>query len=66
MPRSTCIKCGDSRFEAVEKADISGAVKKYIFIQCAGCGGVVGVQDFFHVPTMLENLARKLGVDVHK
>lgn len=40
MVASTCLRCGQSRFEEVEH---TMGKSTYVVIQCAGCGGVVGV-----------------------
>ena len=31
------------------------------FIQCASCGGVVGVMDYYNIGQLLHDLANKLG-----
>jgi hypothetical protein len=37
---------------------------KYMFIQCAGCGGVVGVVDYFNIGHMLQKLGKALKIDL--
>ena len=47
---STCIKCGEEdQFEVVLKESIPGANYKLAFVQCARCGGVVGVLDYYNI-----------------
>jgi hypothetical protein len=66
MPQSRCPnpKCSSSQFELQLKDDIAGQIKKMFFVQCSGCGTVVGVTDYFDVPTLLDNLAKKLNVNI--
>lgn len=45
---STCVKCGGSFFEIVEKEPIKSNYK-LIFVQCSTCGGVVGVLDYLNI-----------------
>ena len=46
MPVSTCVKCGEQyHFEVVLKESIPGTHYDLAFVQCARCGGVVGVLD---------------------
>lgn len=59
---STCIKCGGTSFELKVQDKIKGARFKYSFIQCASCGGVVGVTEFFNTAGMLDLIAKKLGI----
>ncbi len=61
MARSSCPKCEGTTFEMVEKNDVRNSTFKVMFIQCASCGAVVGTTDYFHVPTLLNSLATKLG-----
>ena len=50
MAVSTCIKCGEeNQFEVVLKESIPGANYKLAFVQCARCGGVVGVLDYYNI-----------------
>lgn len=44
MAVSTCISCASTQFEA-NTTTVHGTKSKVIFIQCAQCGGVVGVLD---------------------
>ena len=52
MATSSCPKCGQHRFEIKENGP-SGGAYKLMFVQCASCGTVVGVQDFYNVGAML-------------
>jgi hypothetical protein len=63
MAASTCVKCGGHSFELMEN-EPSGAKFKFYFVQCSSCGGVVGVLSVRHIPTMLDKLGTKLGVDL--
>jgi hypothetical protein len=64
MATSTCVKCDGSTFEMVEQKHIRGTAWKWMFIQCTGCGGVVGVVDYFNVGAALQKIAAKLGVNL--
>ena len=64
MALSTCTKCGWNSFEAVEKDGILGSNYKKIFIQCAKCGGVVGVTDYWNIGALLVKICDKLGISV--
>lgn len=61
MANSTCIKCGTSRFE-LKQANISGASFIMYFVQCANCGGVIGVVEASNISAKIDKLAKKLGV----
>jgi hypothetical protein len=63
MAQSTCIKCGSTRFEKVLNTP-SDSTYKHHFIQCSGCGGVVGVVEFYDIGALLHLLARKLDVEL--
>ncbi len=54
MAVSTCVKCGNTTFEAREAA-ISGSNFLSYFIQCTSCGGVVGVQEEANIGSTLKN-----------
>lgn len=55
MARSTCTKCGSSSFEGVESAP-KGLGVSVLFVQCAQCGGVVGVNDLQNTPDLVTAL----------
>lgn len=60
MARSTCPKCDSTRFE-VAVAEPKDSRFKVNFVQCASCGAVVGVMDYYNVPSLLDKIAAKLG-----
>jgi hypothetical protein len=61
MARSTCVKCGNGRFEIVE-TPVIGSEYRLTFVQCQSCGGVVGVTEYYNIGARLEILAKKIGV----
>lgn len=61
MAVSTCVKCGAKTFELKEIEPRDSQYKFFAF-QCASCGGVVGIVDYHHLPTMLRKIAKKLGL----
>lgn len=61
MANSKCIKCDSTRFE-LKQANISGASFILFFVQCASCGGVVGVVEASNIGAKIDGLAKKLGV----
>ena len=66
MAVSTCMKCGGYDFEIVTKENVRNAVSKIRFVQCAHCGGVVGVQERDDNNMLIEALAQKLGVSLRR
>ena len=64
MAISKCIKCDSTRFEMVLKDGITGSQYKMCFIQCAACGGVVGVADYYNTGSALQKIAAKLGISL--
>jgi excinuclease UvrABC ATPase subunit len=63
MAYSNCVKCNNSSFEMVE-ASPSKSNFKLMFIQCARCGGVVGVVDYYNIGNLIYKLAKKLKIDL--
>jgi hypothetical protein len=61
MVESTCLKCGCHKFEVVENVPANSKFK-FLFIQCSGCGGVVGVMDYYNVGQEIQNLKKKFGI----
>lgn len=61
MATSACPKCGNTSFES---KDHTPQTSNFIvtFIQCAACGTVVGVMDYYNIGGLLQTLAKKLGV----
>jgi hypothetical protein len=65
------VKCGDLSFELVEAA-VADAEYSLYFVQCAMCGGVVGVQEFNNIGAMLaeqnealRRIGRALSIDIN-
>jgi hypothetical protein len=57
MPVSTCAKCGEQdQFEVVVKGSMPGAPGKIAFVQCARCGAVVGVLDYYGIEQRTKDL----------
>lgn len=65
MAQSTCIKCGSNTFEMVEREPRKSAIKCN-FVQCADCGGVVGVVDYYNTAQLLYKLAAGLKIDLDR
>lgn len=61
MAMSTCIKCGGHSFEVVEKEPTKASFKM-MFVQCSGCGGVVGVTEFYNIGALIHKLAKALHI----
>lgn len=67
MVRSTCPKagCDNHSFELAE-ASINGAKYKMYFVQCARCGTVVGVTEYYNLGARIDTLAKKLNVNLDR
>lgn len=63
MATSKCASCGSFMFETKEVTP-SNSNFKLTFVQCAMCGGVVGVLDFFNIGQLIHDLARKLRISL--
>ena len=65
MASSTCTKCGNTQFELKE---VSPRESSFIlnFIQYTGCGGVIGVIDFYNIGELIHQLANKLNVPLNR
>lgn len=63
MAQSTCpnAQCKGHSFEIIEYEPIGGKFKAN-FIQCASCGTVVGVQEFYNTGVLIHQLAQKLNI----
>lgn len=59
MASSTCIRCGHPAFEMMESA-IKGLRFKRDFLQCAECGGVVGVIEADNLNARLDAIEDRL------
>lgn len=57
MAVSKCGRCECKSFEMVQQDAVAGSRFKLQFVQCAGCGAVVGVTTYEHVPSMLNSLS---------
>lgn len=60
MAMSSCPKCGNGHFEMKEHSP-KGSQFKIMLIQCASCGTVVGVTDFYNIPSLLGKIAARMG-----
>ncbi len=65
MATSTCPKCTSTSFE-MKTGEPRGSRMKVMYVQCFSCGAVVGVVDYFDTATMLDKIAKKIGVDIFK
>jgi len=63
MATPTRIKCGSTIFEMREHSP-KGSKFVLSFIQCASCGGVVGVMDVISIADGLYKIAEKVGVEL--
>lgn len=61
MAQSTCIKCGNGRFELKEQ-EPERSNYKYQFVQCTNCGGVVGVVEYLNNGALLNQIKERLGI----
>ena len=61
MPQSKCPSCSGTRFETTVN-EPRGSKVKVVFVQCAGCGTVVGTTDFYQMPRLLKKIADRLGI----
>jgi excinuclease UvrABC ATPase subunit len=61
MAQSTCIKCDNHSFE-LKELKVAQANFKLFAVQCSSCGGVVGIQEYMNIGSMLhkQNQALKL------
>ena len=59
MTDSNCIKCGGASFEAVE-VEPQGIERALLAVQCADCGGVVGVVEKADLTSMFHQQNRAL------
>lgn len=59
MALSKCVKCNSMKFEH-KIAEPAGSRFKLAFIQCAACGGVVGVMDYYNIGAQITGLEKRL------
>ncbi len=52
MATSSCVKCSGTRFE-LKELNVSGSKFRLMAVQCASCGGVVGVQEAYNAGGLL-------------
>jgi MinD superfamily P-loop ATPase len=57
MANSACARCQNQSFE-LQEAIVSGANRKLVFVQCAGCGAPVGVVESHALSHQQEQDAR--------
>jgi hypothetical protein len=60
MAISTCVKCNGHHFE-VKEAEPNNAKYKQVFVQCAGCGAVVGVVPYYDPGVVSKDNQQALG-----
>jgi hypothetical protein len=53
------MKCGYNVFELVESSPL-GSNFKFLFLQCAKCGGVAGALDYLNIGSVLTEQSRIL------
>lgn len=63
MANSACPKCDSNLFEIKDCHKVEGTQNVIKFIQCSSCGAVIGTHDKYNIPTLLEKLADKLGIN---
>ena len=59
MASSTCVRCGHHAFEMTESS-VGGLRFKRDLLQCAGCGGVVGVIESDNLNGRLDAIEKRL------
>lgn len=61
MALSSCPKCHKTEFDLAEKQlRGNGYTTKVLFVQCASCGAVIGVLDYFNATHILREIEAKL------
>lgn len=56
MAASSCPKCDSHTFETTVETP-TGSHYKLLFVQCAMCGAVVGVMDYYNIGAVLGDIA---------
>lgn len=59
MALPSCVKCGGHIFEVAE-LKASGARYRLLSVQCASCGGVLGVMDYLNTGAQTESIRATL------
>ena len=62
MAKSSCPKCSNKTFEMKENDHVQGSKYTLMFIQCSGCGAVVGITDNCNIVLILKKISEKLGI----
>ena len=63
MAVSSCPKCGNHTFEAVQNEPKNSNFQLW-FIQCSSCGCVVGTHENVLISSMILDLAKKLNIEL--
>lgn len=63
MAISKCPRCEGTRFE-MKEANVKDSRFKLTFAQCAACGTVVGVMDYYNIGNAIHKLADGLHIDI--
>ncbi len=66
MATSTCPKCNSTSFELKTNDNVKGTNYKLSFIQCADCGAVVGVLDYYNLGSLIKKFAEKQGFNLDR
>lgn len=68
MALSVCPKCNKTEFELAESPTLRGGgySTKVWFVQCASCGAVVGVIDYFNVTHRIREVEAKVDTILDK
>ena len=59
MAQSTCMKCGGTDFELKDITPEKGG-HRYRAVQCAHCGGVIGLVEYEHTGGFLRSIERQV------
>jgi predicted nucleic-acid-binding Zn-ribbon protein len=59
MAISRCVSCKGTSFE-ISEANVSGTRFKLNFVQCALCGAVVGVTEFYNSGSIVKGIEAKV------
>jgi hypothetical protein len=63
MAQPMCPKCERKIFE-IKELSPKNSKWKYNFVQCATCGCVVGVVDYYNLGALIHRLASKMNIDL--
>ncbi len=59
MATPKCVKCGNTQFETKESTPKNSPFI-VTFVQCASCGGVIGVMDFYNIGQELQDIKKAI------